>query len=73
MPEVTTIEKDGRLRLVFTLQPGERVKLCGCYSSKGFPFCDGTHSHLHANPGPAAVGAAHDEGVSKEANPDIPG
>ena len=72
MPEFTTIEKDGRLRHVFVLQPGERVTICRCYSSKGFPFCDGTHNHLHTNQGPAVVETAHDEGDRIEANPDIP-
>jgi CDGSH-type Zn-finger protein len=73
MPEVTTIEKDGRLRLVFALQPGERAKICSCYSSKKFPFCDGTHSHLHTNLEPAILDAAQAGCDAKEATPDIPG
>ncbi len=38
-----TEERNGKLRTVMKLEPGERVALCRCMRSKDFPFCDGTH------------------------------
>jgi CDGSH-type Zn-finger protein len=38
-----TEERNGKLRTVMKLEPGERVALCRCMRSAEFPFCDGTH------------------------------
>jgi len=55
-PTVFNEDRDGHLRTVITIQPGERVKLCRCMKSKEFPFCDGTHKTLKGNPaGPVVV------------------
>lgn len=55
MPEFTTYEKNGRIRQLIKLQPGERVSLCRCYASQTFPFCDGSHKLTHSNIGPVVV------------------
>jgi CDGSH-type Zn-finger protein len=56
MPTYVNEDREGHLRTVMTLQPGERVKLCRCMQSKELPFCDGTHKELTGNPaGPVVV------------------
>lgn len=52
-----TEERNGKLRTVMKLNPGERIALCRCMKSKEFPFCDGTHKQLEGNVGPAIVEA----------------
>jgi CDGSH-type Zn-finger protein len=52
-----TEERNGKLRTVMKLEPGERVALCRCMRSKDFPFCDGTHKEIEGNAGPAIVEA----------------
>ncbi|MER3403235.1 MAG: hypothetical protein C4337_08125 [Armatimonadota bacterium] len=53
-----TEEREGKLRTVLKLEPGERVAICRCLHSKTFPFCDGTHKTLpNSNAGPAIVEA----------------
>ncbi len=55
MPEV----KNQDVLTIVTLKPGEKVALCRCYSSKKFPFCDGSHTE-HPGKGPAIVEVAKD-------------
>ncbi len=52
-----TEERNGKLRTVMKLEPGERVALCRCMHSKEFPFCDGTHKQLEGNTGPVIIEA----------------
>jgi CDGSH-type Zn-finger protein len=52
-----TEERNGKLRTVMKLEPGERVALCRCMRSKNFPFCDGTHKTVEGNTGPVIVEA----------------
>ncbi|GIV08999.1 MAG: hypothetical protein KatS3mg019_1090 [Fimbriimonadales bacterium] len=52
-----TEERNGKLRTVMKLEPGERVALCRCMQSAEFPFCDGTHKQLDNNTGPAIIEA----------------
>jgi CDGSH-type Zn-finger protein len=59
MPTFINEDREGHLRTVIALQPGERVKLCRCMKSKEFPFCDGVHKTLEGNPaGPVVVEVA---------------
>ena len=58
MPEVTTVEKGGRIRHVIKAQPGDHFEICRCYGSKEFPFCDGTHKTMHSCVAPAIVEVA---------------
>lgn len=55
MPVFETVEKDGHVRHVVKLEPGEKVALCRCYESKLFPFCDGSHKQADHNIGPAEI------------------
>jgi CDGSH-type Zn-finger protein len=56
MPTYFNEDREGHLRTVMTLQPGERVKLCRCMQSKELPLCDGTHKELMGDPaGPVVV------------------
>jgi CDGSH-type Zn-finger protein len=56
MPTYVNEDREGHLRTVISLHPGERVKLCRCMKSKEFPFCDGFHKTLEGNPaGPVVV------------------
>lgn len=55
MPEFEEVEKNGHLRHIVTINPGERVSLCRCYGSKTFPFCDGSHKEVHSNVGPLVI------------------
>jgi CDGSH-type Zn-finger protein len=52
-----TEERNGKLRTVMKLEPGERIALCRCMQSKNFPFCDGTHKTIDGNTGPVIVEA----------------
>ena len=52
-----TEERNGKLRTVMKLEPGERVALCRCMRSAEFPFCDGTHKSIEGSAGPAIVEA----------------
>jgi CDGSH-type Zn-finger protein len=55
MPEVSSQEKEGHIRHIFKLRPGEKVILYRCYQSQNFPFCDGTHRKTANALGPAVV------------------
>lgn len=67
-----TEEREGKLRTVLKLEPGERVAICRCLQSKNFPFCDGTHKTLpNSKAGPAIVEALTqptEEGESADSN-----
>jgi CDGSH-type Zn-finger protein len=52
-----TEERNGKLRTVMKLEPGERVALCRCMRSKEFPFCDGTHKQIEGTTGPVIIEA----------------
>lgn len=60
-----TEERNGKLRTVMKLEPGERVALCRCMKSKDFPFCDGTHKQIDGNTGPVII-----EALKEPANED---
>jgi CDGSH-type Zn-finger protein len=56
MPDVINEEREGHLRTLIHIKPGERIKLCRCMKSKEMPFCDGTHKTLmDTNAGPVIV------------------
>jgi len=56
MPIIINEDREGHLRSIVQIQPGERVKLCRCMKSKEMPFCDGTHKTLSdTNAGPVIV------------------
>ena len=61
MPEVTSVEKEGHIRHLFKIQPGEKVMLCRCYKSSTFPFCDATHRHTPDHFGPVIIEVAQKE------------
>jgi CDGSH-type Zn-finger protein len=58
MSEVTSAEKNGHIRHVVKLQPGEKAMLCRCYKSATFPFCDISHAKCEDTLGPVIVEAA---------------
>ena len=55
MAEYTNEIRNGRVRTILKLNPGQRVKICRCYHSKEFPFCDGAHNTIETDKGPAVV------------------
>lgn len=57
MATFTSEDRDGRLRTTMQLEPGERVKLCRCWRSKTFPFCDESHKQVKDNLGPLTIQA----------------
>lgn len=61
-----TEERNGKLRTVMKLEPGERIALCRCMRSAEFPFCDGTHKTLDGNAGPAIIEALETASDAKE-------
>jgi CDGSH-type Zn-finger protein len=58
MPEITSAEKNGHIRHMVNLEPGEKVMLCRCNKSSTYPFCDITHSKSNDELGPVIVEAA---------------
>jgi CDGSH-type Zn-finger protein len=50
-------ERNGKLRTEIQLDPGEDVAICRCYTSKKFPFCDGSHRQQPGKVAPAIVRA----------------
>lgn len=57
MATFTNEDRNGRLRTTMQLQPGERVKLCRCWRSATFPFCDESHKQVADGHGPLIVEA----------------
>ncbi len=57
MAEITSAEKNGHIRHIVTLQPGEKVMLCRCYQSSKFPLCDIAHAKCQGDVGPVVVEA----------------
>jgi CDGSH-type Zn-finger protein len=56
MPTIINEDREGHIRTIIVIQPGERLKLCRCMKSKELPFCDGTHKTLtDTNAGPVIV------------------
>ncbi|MEW6179720.1 MAG: CDGSH iron-sulfur domain-containing protein [Chloroflexota bacterium] len=55
MAEHSTELRNGRKRTTVKLKCGETVKLCRCFQSKEFPFCDETHKTLDSDAGPVIV------------------
>jgi CDGSH-type Zn-finger protein len=58
MPDITSAEKNGHIRHIVTLQPGEKIMLCRCYKSAKFPICDVSHAKCEGEVGPVIVEAA---------------
>lgn len=56
MARVEQIGKPEHPRHLVKLQVGEFVKLCRCFASKEFPFCDGAHHDIEGK-GPVVVEA----------------
>jgi CDGSH-type Zn-finger protein len=54
MAEHQTIEKNGYLKTLVTLEPGEKISLCRCWKSTTFPICDDSHK-LGGTQGPVSV------------------
>lgn len=59
MAEHSTEVHHGRLRTTILVTPGERIRLCRCFKSKTFPFCDGAHKTLEGQAGPVIVEVLH--------------
>ncbi len=55
MATFTNEDRNGRIRTTMQLQPGERVKLCRCWRSKIFPYCDESHKQVADGHGPLIV------------------
>ena len=66
-PDFVNEDRNGHLRTTITLHPGDRVKLCRCWKSKEFPYCDGTHKELEGDPaGPVVVEVALETDMESE-------
>jgi CDGSH-type Zn-finger protein len=48
-------DRKGRIRTTMQLTPGERVKLCRCWRSATFPYCDEAHKQVADSMGPLIV------------------
>ena len=57
MAEVSSAEKNGHIRHIVKIQPGERIMLCRCYRSATFPFCDVSHAKCEDTLGPVIIEA----------------
>lgn len=57
MATFTNEDRNGRIRTTMELKPGEKVKLCRCWRSATFPFCDESHKQVADNMGPLTVEA----------------
>ncbi len=55
MATFTNEDRNGRIRTTMQLKPGEKVKLCRCWRSATFPFCDESHKQIADNMGPLTV------------------
>lgn len=49
--------RNGRIRTTMQIKPGERVKLCRCWRSATFPFCDSSHKLVADQMGPLTIEA----------------
>ncbi len=65
MAEITSAEKNGHIRHMVTIQPGEKIMLCRCYQSAKFPICDVSHAKCENALGPVIVEAAKVEEPEK--------
>ncbi len=55
MAEHSSEMRNGHLRTTVKIEPTETVKLCRCFASKNFPFCDEAHKTLDNEEGPVVV------------------
>lgn len=58
MPDITSAEKNGHIRHIVKIQPGEKIMLCRCYKSATFPFCDISHAKCEDTMGPVIIEVA---------------
>ena len=65
MPEITSAEKNGHIRHIVKIQPGEQIMFCRCYKSANFPVCDVSHAKCEGEFGPVVVEAAKGDEVEK--------
>jgi CDGSH-type Zn-finger protein len=65
MAEITSAEKNGHIRHMVTIQPGEKIMLCRCYKSAKFPICDLAHAKCEGEVGPVIVELANGEKAVK--------
>jgi CDGSH-type Zn-finger protein len=65
MPEITNAEKNGHIRHMVKLQPGEKIMLCRCYLSATFPICDISHAKCENAEDPVIVEAVKVEEAPK--------
>jgi CDGSH-type Zn-finger protein len=60
MAEITSAEKNGHIRHIVKVQPGEKIMLCRCYQSATFPLCDISHAKCQGEVGPVIIEAAQE-------------
>ena len=53
------------LRTTMVIKVGETIRLCRCFKSETFPFCDGAHKTCPGT-GPVIVTAVDEETASEE-------
>lgn len=60
MAEYTNEQRGQFLRTTVTIKVGETVRLCRCFKSEEFPYCDGAHKSCPGT-GPVIVQAVAEE------------
>ena len=66
MAKYTNEQRGAFLRTTIVIKAGETVRLCRCFKSEEFPFCDGAH-HACPGTGPVIVEAVADDAHDAEA------
>ena len=65
MAEYTNEQRGEFLRTTIVIKAGETVRLCRCFKSLNFPFCDGAHKACPGT-GPVIVQAIADDTAEDE-------